>query len=397
MGTQEFLTLCQTIGATPMITVNVITGTADEAAAWVQQANITGLYSSTGQRLPSVPLWEIGNEPYLDNTTSPPDVDITAAAFAAKVNQFVAAMKAVDPSIHVILPMRSDMLGGQPATPFPGFEQTVLSDLTVPVDYVAVHDAYSPAIFTSPNLYSDLQMYEATMAATNSITADLASIQSVISRNPYTQHAGITVTEYSALYTLPANNVANSTDVYIDTLAGALYVADVLRLFATTPNLSAANFWSLSMNWNFGSFDPEDTNGDPRPSFWTLTAYKQLLQGTMAPVTVQGPTFGSPSVGFVPAYTATPTVAAVASLQGSTLRVLIINKDPANPANLTLNINPTGQEPTGAMQYQGLTGPTLFSLENVISKVTGSASVGSFPIEYQAPAHSFVLLTVPLQ
>lgn len=398
MGTQEFLELSESTGALPLITVNVITGTTQEAAAWVRQTNITGLISRiTGRRLPSVLLWEIGNEPYLKNGALPPDQDISPGDFAIRVNQFVTAMKAVDPTIRVILPLRSDTIGGVPVTT-PGYNNAVLGGLTVPVDYVAVHDAYGPLVLESPTPM-DQDLYLATMAAaTQTVIPDLQATQSAISSNPHTVNSGITVTEYNALYTLPScsNPTPRPSDSYIKTLAGALYVADVLRVFATT-NVSFANFWSLSQNYHFGAFDSADPNGNPRPAFWSLVAYKQLLQGLMAHVTVEGPVFSNIKVGVVPASNNTPTVAAIATLQGSTLRILIINKDKASTANLTINTSSRPQPtPTGTMTYLGLTGPTYFAFENALSISQGTVAVGPFPFQFPLGPHSFILLTVPL-
>lgn len=52
----NFMTVAQSAGAQPIITVNAGTGTAAQAAAWVKDANVTNHYG--------VKYWEIGNEMY---------------------------------------------------------------------------------------------------------------------------------------------------------------------------------------------------------------------------------------------------------------------------------------------------------------------------------------------
>ncbi|GMA56406.1 hypothetical protein GCM10025858_09090 [Alicyclobacillus sacchari] len=52
----NFMGVAQKAGAQPIITVNAGTGTPSEAAAWVQDANVTHHYG--------VKYWEIGNEMY---------------------------------------------------------------------------------------------------------------------------------------------------------------------------------------------------------------------------------------------------------------------------------------------------------------------------------------------
>jgi alpha-N-arabinofuranosidase len=71
VGTDEYLALCEAIGAEAHITVNTATGTAEEAAAWVEYCNgsattaMGALRASNGHPEPyGVRIWELGNETY---------------------------------------------------------------------------------------------------------------------------------------------------------------------------------------------------------------------------------------------------------------------------------------------------------------------------------------------
>lgn len=71
VGTGEYLSFCAAIGAEPHITVNTGTGTAEEAAAWVEYCNgpahtpMGGLRAANGHPEPyDVRVWELGNETY---------------------------------------------------------------------------------------------------------------------------------------------------------------------------------------------------------------------------------------------------------------------------------------------------------------------------------------------
>lgn len=105
IGTDEFMQLCELIGATPHICVNIGTGTPEEAAAWVEYCNggpetVMGRYRiENGVESPyDVKLWEVGNEIYgcwqIGNCGSEEN--------ARRYREFSAAMKAVDPSITLI-------------------------------------------------------------------------------------------------------------------------------------------------------------------------------------------------------------------------------------------------------------------------------------------------------
>jgi len=94
----EYMAMCQTIGATPSIHVRVFQGTAQKAADMVKYVNITKKYA--------VKYWAIGNEPDLfvkKRGAAKYGVDEYVADFVA----FRAAMKAVDPSIIVMGPEQS--------------------------------------------------------------------------------------------------------------------------------------------------------------------------------------------------------------------------------------------------------------------------------------------------
>ena len=97
-----YMDLCKRSGAKPMITVNINTASAANAAALVTFVNKTMGYN--------VQWWEIGNEPDVDGIDASHSPQIYAAQYAA----FAAAMKQADPSIHLagaVLLSGEDILG----------------------------------------------------------------------------------------------------------------------------------------------------------------------------------------------------------------------------------------------------------------------------------------------
>jgi alpha-N-arabinofuranosidase len=337
MGTQELLELCEATGAAPLITVNTATGSAQDAADWVTYTNRKELVSSrTGKPLPRVRYWEIGNEPYLQDDKRKA-LWIQPEAFAKKASEFIRAMKRVDPDIVVGIPLRSDKIGGVPATPLPGYNRKVLQLIDVDFDFVALHNAYLPLGFDRK--YGDDELYLATAAAASVVEDDFAETRRLLKELRPGKDVKLAVTEYQALYSL-----GKSTDDYILSPAGALYVAEALRVFAQAGDLMLANFWSLSGNWHFGALDQK---GEPRPAYHVLKAYRALLQGRMLPVSVQAPAFDSPRVGLVPARTAVPKVTAIATIDADRVRAIVINKDAAGAATVTLVL------PEGVMSVGG--------------------------------------------
>jgi len=104
-GTDEFIRLCRLIGAEPQISVNAGSGTADEAAAWLQYCNgapttkYGAMRAANGHREPyNVRYWEIGNELWGDFQIGWQ----TPESNARRYMEFVRAMRRVDPTVRFI-------------------------------------------------------------------------------------------------------------------------------------------------------------------------------------------------------------------------------------------------------------------------------------------------------
>lgn len=101
VGTAEFIEFCNMIDSEPFICVNMLTGTADEAAAWVEYCNapsdtpMGALRKQHGYPEPfNVQYWELDNETY--RRYGPEQ-------YAAKCVEYSMAMKAVDPDIKLVM------------------------------------------------------------------------------------------------------------------------------------------------------------------------------------------------------------------------------------------------------------------------------------------------------
>ena len=136
-GTNEFIRFARNVSAEPSITVNVEGrgATADEAAAWVEYCNgppsskYGSLRARDGHPEPyRVKYWEIGNEIWGDWVRGHSD----ASTYARNLGRYVAAMRAVDPSIEVIAVGDNDM----------AWNRTVIQRAGVPFDYLAIHHYY---------------------------------------------------------------------------------------------------------------------------------------------------------------------------------------------------------------------------------------------------------------
>jgi alpha-N-arabinofuranosidase len=381
LGTHEMLELCEAVGALPVFTANTQTATPQDMADWVAYIHRTKLLSRrTGRELPKVSFWEIGNEPYLRERA---ELSFTPDVFAERATQFIRAMKGAEPSIRVGLPLRSDRWANIPANHYPGYNDTVLRTVGAPFDWVALHNAYLP--FALDRQYTDQDLFLGAMAGTRLVEEDFAATRRQLAAlRPGTY--GIGVTEYNAFFT----SNGGPTDRYIASLAGALYVADALRLFAQTPDVWMAHYWSLLGNWYFGAWSyPEGA----RPSYHVLRIFRTLLQGRMVPARIESRTFNNPRVGFVPAYSGTPTIAAIGTWNAGVLRAVLINKDMSSPAAIELAVPGTGR-PTRADLYL-LTGNTPFASQVSYQRGSGM-TVAPALVRFSQPRHSMSYIELAL-
>ena len=104
-GTDEYLALCRQAGWTPMLTVNMGTGTPEEARNWVEYANLPAgtqyadLRAANGSPDPyDVKLWCLGNE--MDGQWQLGHVP--ADQYAIRAQQAAKMMKDIDKSIELV-------------------------------------------------------------------------------------------------------------------------------------------------------------------------------------------------------------------------------------------------------------------------------------------------------
>jgi len=94
-GTDEYLQLCHEQKITPLVTVNIGSGTPDEAGEWA--AYIADFYRRQGQEPPLV-YFQMGNEQYGAWETS----HMTGAMYVAAMRQYIPAVRANYPQARII-------------------------------------------------------------------------------------------------------------------------------------------------------------------------------------------------------------------------------------------------------------------------------------------------------
>lgn len=133
-GTHEFLTLCEKFDAEPYINVNMGSGTAKNAGAWVAYCNqgtdtdAGRARAANGREAPfGVRIWGIGNETYGFWSIGHTD----ARTYARRYRDFHAAMTDADPTIAPVAVGACDL--------WPDWNPAVLAEIGDRAAYLSVH------------------------------------------------------------------------------------------------------------------------------------------------------------------------------------------------------------------------------------------------------------------
>jgi len=137
-GTDEYIRLCRKLGWTPMITVNMGTGTPEEARNWVEYCNspvgtrYADMRAANGSPEPyGVKLWCLGNE--MDGIWQAGHVP--ADEYARRAQQAAIMMKGLDRNIQTIAAGSS----GRFMHSYMSWDRTVLEYCWDQIDFISAH------------------------------------------------------------------------------------------------------------------------------------------------------------------------------------------------------------------------------------------------------------------
>ena len=298
-GPDEYLALCQTINALPMITISDYVLPADQmpenAAEFVQYLNSPAdaahpwaiKRKAWGHPAPYHVIWfELGNESMHGNHRLLPHRQFTAEQYAEYAQATAAAMRKVDPDIKLGIVM----------VPGPG------NDFDSDWDRTVIHLAGAIANFAVIHMYapqppktgmSESVALQSMMVAPQHVEERLASYHQMI-RQQLGHDLPLAITEFNG-------GLDSFGSPRRFSYANALECADLLRVFLKPEsNVALANYWQF-VNGYFGMLrTTTSSNGEPiseEPAFLLYKMWAEHLGSNLLKVEVQSPRAEFPGAG----------------------------------------------------------------------------------------------------
>jgi alpha-L-arabinofuranosidase len=331
-GTEEYMRLCRKMGWTPMLTVNLGTGTPEEARNWVEYCNCPAGTRWSDMRVAGgspephgVKLWCLGNE--MDGPWQLGHVP--ADQYAIRAQQAAKMMKDADRSIELVACGTC-----VPELPTYGeWDRQVLEHLGAEADYLSLHRYVGDKT-------RDTEDY---LAVTGSIDRQIEDMDAVCryvqARTRSPRRARLCFDEWNVWYKDIAGDGRGQRaphlieEVY--DLQDALAVAGFLNSFLRHANV--VRIANLAQIVNV--IAPVLTKGDGllvQSIYHPFAMFAKRRDGISLAVRSEGPTFTGRTNGTV------PLVDSSAILDGPRLSVFLVNRSTSKPAPVTITLADAG-------------------------------------------------------
>jgi len=389
-GTDEYIHLCRKMGWMPMLTVNLGTGTPEEARNWVEYCNCpTGtryadMRDSNGSRQPhAVKLWCLGNE-----MDGPWQIGhVPADQYAIRARQTGEMMKKVDASIELV----AGGSCGINLKTYMDWDQEVLAQLGDLADYISLHRFVD-------NLNDDTPDY---LAVTSAIDAQIeemdAACRCAQARHRSAKRAYLCFDEWNVWYknheTDGQGKVAPHLLEEVYNLEDALVVAGFLHSFVRHADVvKIANIAQI-----VNVLAPIHTRGDDmliQSIFYPFEMFSKRRNGAALRLTVDGPSYEGATNGCV------HYIDASAILDGNRLHVFLTNR--AMDENAEVCVTIADKTVVSCESAEILTGPDAKAVnspedgETIAAKPFEAIDMKDGQAHCKIPALSFVAMTLNL-
>jgi alpha-N-arabinofuranosidase len=391
IGTDEFIQLSHRMDWTPMLTVNLGTGTPEEAHNWVEYCNspmgtkYANLRAANGNVNPyGIKLWCLGNE--MDGPWQLGHVP--ADQYAIRAQQAAKMMKDVDRTIELVACGSCNIS----LPTYLEWDRQVLEYLGGQVDFISLHRYVGNPDNDTPDF----------LAVTNSIDRQIEDIDAVCRYTQARYHRQsrpyLCFDEWNVWYKNQQMNGEGRQaphlieEVY--NLEDALVVAGFLNSFIRHADVVRVANLAQIVN----VIAPILTRGDEiliQSIFYPFEMFSNRREGISLRPELQGPTYTSRTNGI------TPYIDTSAILNGNCLHLFVINRSLTQSAPIDLHI--ADRQILALENGELLTGPDVKSANSyeqpdlIKSRPWAEAKETNGQASFEVPALSVLAMTWRLE
>jgi alpha-N-arabinofuranosidase len=365
-----FAQVATSLGAQVFVTANYGSGTPAEAAAWVQESNVTNHYGFK--------YWEIGNECYgsweTDNNTVPHD----PYTYAQRFQQYYIQMKAVDPTIKIgaVAVAGEDSYANNTNHPVVNPRTGVTHNGWTPVMLATMRSLGVTPDFLIYHRYAQSpgdESDQGLLLSNSTWSTDAADL-----RQQLNDYLGAAVAPSVELDNTENNSVSTNPGKQTTSLVNGLFLADSicaamntefnsvvwwdLRNGQETGNNNSGTLYGWRQYGDYGVVDSADPAGpaDTYPTFYVERLLQHFARG------------GDRLVSSASDYPLLSVCAAQRTNGGLTL--LVVNKSASNALNANITISGATPGSTGTLYSYGI------PQDNAAETGVGSADIATSPV-----------------
>lgn len=161
VGHDEYLQWAERVGAEPLYTINLGTGSLNDATDLVEYTNFqegtywSDLRAQYGHKRPyGVKVWYLGNE--MDGPWQVASWEKNPKGYGVLAHETSKAMKFVDPTIETVACVSSSPF----LSHYPDWDRQVLEQCYETVDYISMHHYHSAPVGDIPGMLAGYQAFE---------------------------------------------------------------------------------------------------------------------------------------------------------------------------------------------------------------------------------------------
>lgn len=381
MGTDEYMKLCQLIGAEPYICANLKTGTPQEMADWINYVNNNPQHPEW-----HVKYWSMGNEPWGCGG------NLNATQFADQYAQFVAAV----PEIPGKPMVRIAGAGTWDA----GWVKTVFDKNPGKVDGFSVHRylVNDWVNLAGPSINYSTFQYHQIINLAYGVPDFIKSFDQAMDKYDPEKKFGLMYNEWGAWYQeIPGQGYTFSQSTVRDALIAAIHL-NSFNNYCERVHLACVAQPVNVIQALFLTDKNDQTRMVKTPVFYTFKMFKVHQNAKKIPITLQSESFKQNVNGTNFNY---PYLTASASLDSNGIvNITVSNSDLTNSRNLQINLN--GSKTFASVKGEVITANevTMYNdfgkqeLVNIQPLSNDKFSLSGKTLTVQVPSKSVILLSL---